>query len=203
MALKLDMSKAYDRVEWTFLEKIILKLGFQNSWVSLIMECITTVTYSIMVNGEPQSMITPTRGIRQRDPLSPYCFLFCAEGLDAILWKAANDGDITGFSLCRRGSKLTHLFFADDRLLFCKATLVECEQTENILNIYEVASGQMVNKEKTTIFFSRNTDDATQEAIKVSLSLPTIQHCEKYLGLPSFVGRNKKACFTHIKERIW
>ena len=53
MALKLDMSKAYDRVEWTFLEKIILKLGFQNSWVSLIMECITTVTYSIMVNGEP------------------------------------------------------------------------------------------------------------------------------------------------------
>ena len=85
MALKLDMSKAYDRVEWTFLEKIILKLGFQNSWVSLIMECITTVTYSIMVNGEPQGMITLTRGIRQRDPLSPYFFLFCVEGLDAIL----------------------------------------------------------------------------------------------------------------------
>ena len=52
MALKLDMSKAYDRVEWIFLEKILLKLGFQNSWVSLIMECITTVTYSIMVNGK-------------------------------------------------------------------------------------------------------------------------------------------------------
>ena len=64
MALKLDMSKAYDRVEWTFLEKIILKLGFQNSWVSLIMECITMVTYSIMINGEPQGMITPTKGIR-------------------------------------------------------------------------------------------------------------------------------------------
>ena len=79
--------------------------------------------------------------------------------------------------------------------------MVECEQIKNILNIYEAASGQMVNK--TTLFFSRNTDDATQEAIKVSLGLLAIQHYEKYCGLPSFVGRNKKACFTHIKERIW
>jgi len=71
MALKLDMSKAYDRVEWIVLEKILLKLGFQNSWVSLIMECITTVTYSILVNGEPQGMITSTRGLRQGDPQSP------------------------------------------------------------------------------------------------------------------------------------
>ena len=91
-----------------------MKLGFQNSWVSLIMECITTVTYSIMVNGEPQGMITPTRGLRQGDPLSPYLFLFCAEGLDAVLRRVANDGEINGFSLCRRGPKITHLFFADD-----------------------------------------------------------------------------------------
>ena len=85
MALKLDMSKAYDRVEWIFLDKILLKLGFQNSWVSLIMECISTVTYSILVNGEPQGMITSTRGLRQGDPQSPYLFLLCAEGLHAIL----------------------------------------------------------------------------------------------------------------------
>ena len=162
MALKLDMSTAYDRVEWIFLEKIHLKMGFQNSWVSLIMECITTVTYSIMVNGEPQGMITPTRGLRQGDPLSPYLFLFCVEGLDAILRRAANNGDINGFSLCKRGPKITHLFFADDCLLFCKATLAKCEKIKNILNTHEATFDQMVNKDKTTLFFSRNTNDATQ-----------------------------------------
>ena len=63
MAMKLDMSKAYDRVEWCFLEQILLKLGFQELWVALIMECITTVSYSILVNGEPRGMIKPSKGL--------------------------------------------------------------------------------------------------------------------------------------------
>ena len=85
MAMKLNMSKAYDKMEWCFLEQILLKLGFQESWVALIMKCITTVSYSILVNGEPKGMIKPSRGLRQRDPLSPYLFLFCAKGLNALL----------------------------------------------------------------------------------------------------------------------
>ena len=145
MALKLDMSKAYDQVEWAFLEKILLKMGFQNSWVSLIMECITMVSYSILVNGEPQGMIVPTRGLRQGDSLSPYLFLFCAEGLNVLLRKVADDGCIHGFSIGRRGPKLTHLFFADDCLLFCRFPLTECDKIKELLALYEAASSQMVN----------------------------------------------------------
>ena len=203
LALKLNMSKAYDRVKWVFLKNILLRLGFQQSWVDLIMECVTTVSYSILVNGEPKGMIYPTRGIRQEDPFSPYLFLFYAEGLNAILRKASIGGEIEGFSLCRRGPKITHLFFADDCLLFCRSTLAECEKIKELLPIYEAASGQMVNKDKTTLFFSKKTDDESQEVIKQSLDVQAIQHYEKYLGQPFFMRKNKKACFTLVKERIW
>ena len=148
-------------------------------------------------------MIKPSRGLRQGDLLPPYLFLFCAEGLNAILRQATEAGDIQGFSIRRRGPKLTHLFFADDCLLFCRSTLDECEEIQELLALYESASRQTVNKDKTTLFFSRNTDEDIKETIKLSLGVLAIQHYEKYLGLPSFVGRNKKACFTQIKERIW
>ena len=132
MALKLDMSKAYDRVEWVFLEKILLKMGFQDTWVAMIMQCITTVSYSILVNGRPTGLIYPSQGLRQGDPLSPFLFLFCAEGLNALLCQAANNGEIRGYSICRADSKITHLFFVDDCLLFCRATSIECAKIQSI-----------------------------------------------------------------------
>ena len=167
------------------------------------MECITAMSYSILMNGEPKGVIVPSHGLRQGDPLSPYLFLFCVEGLNALLRTAADEGVINGFSFCRNGPKLTHLFFADDCLVFCRSTLEEYHKIQELFAIYETASGQMINKEKTTLFFSRNTDEATQEALKVALSVSVIRHYEKYLGLPSFVGQDRNACFTQIKERIW
>ena len=118
MAMKLDMRKAYDLVEWSYLGKIMEKLDFCDRWVSLVLECITTVSCSILVNGEPKGDIRPSRGLRQGDPLSPYLFLLCSEGLNRMLQKAASNDTIRVFSLCKRGPKISHLFFADDTLLF-------------------------------------------------------------------------------------
>ena len=76
MAMKLDMSKAYDRVEWLFLEQLMLKMGFHAKWVGLVMETVKTVSYSILINGELKRFVTPTSRIKQGDSLSPYLFLF-------------------------------------------------------------------------------------------------------------------------------
>ena len=94
-------------------------MGFHPTWIGWILECIQSVTYSILVNGEPKVHIIPSRGIRQGDPLSPYLFLLCSEGLNGVIQHAVDGGLIEGFSLCRTGPKICHLFFADDSLLFC------------------------------------------------------------------------------------
>ena len=142
MAIKLDMSKVYDRVEWSYLQSVMEKMGFTKHWISLMMLCVKTVTYSILVNGEPKGMIIPSRGIRQRDPLSPFLFLLCTEGLNGLLNKAAHQGYIKDYSLYRNRPHLTHLFFTDDSLLFCRANIEECQRVLDILDVYGRCSGQ-------------------------------------------------------------
>ena len=137
MAMKLDMSKAYDQVEWSYLGKIMEKMGFCERWVSLVLECISTVSYLILVNGETKGDIRPSRGLRQGDPLSLYLFLLCSEGLNRMLQQAASNDKIRGFSLCKRGPKISHLFFADDSLLICRTSMVDSQAIQDILSLYE------------------------------------------------------------------
>ena len=203
MVMKLDMSKAYDWVEWSYLVKIMEKLGFCEKWLSLVYECISTVSYSILVNGEPRGDIRPSRGIRQGDPLSPYFFLLCLESLNRMLQQAASNDSIRGFSLCKRGPRISHLFFADDSVLFCRATMSDLLAVQDILSLYEEASGQKLNREKTNIFFSRAAKEETKAEISNFLQVPEVREYEKYLGLPAMVGRNRKASLNFIKERVW
>ena len=120
-----------------------------------------------------------------------------------LLEKAERDGEIHGVSVCRGAPRVSHLFFADDSILFAKATLQECSRVADIISKYERASGQMVNLSKTEVAFSKNVTADRRRDIIETLGVREVDRHEKYLGLPTIIGRSKKAVFACLKERIW
>lgn len=135
------------------------------------MRCVTTVTYRIKVNNEYTGRIVPGWGLCQGDPLSPYLFILCAEGFSTMLQKAEEEGRLEGIKVCRDAPRVNHLFFADDSL-------------KRILEVYERASGEMINRDKSSVFFSPNTGDQVKSEIREVLSINQIARSERYLGLP-------------------
>ena len=203
MALKLDISKAYDRIEWSFLEQMLRGLGFAEEWIHWIMMCVTTVSYSFKLNGETVGFVQPKRGIRQGDPLSTFLFVLCAEGLSALFdsWEA--QGRIQGIKVCKEAPSVPHLFFADDSFIFVRSSLQECLQVKELLRSYEQTSGQAVNLTKSSVAFSNNLTEFDVQLLADCLGMEMVDFHERYLGLPVLVGRSKKATFAYIKDRLW
>jgi hypothetical protein len=200
-ALKLDMSKAYDRVEWTYLFGIMERMGFKKKWIDLIRKCVTTTSFSVIFNGEPLEKFKPTRGIRQGDPISPYLFLLCAKGLSCLLNK--NNDQEKGIVVAKNAPKISHLLFADDSLLFFKANANGAEEIKMLLNAYCDASGQRINYEKSSIFFSKKCSNNLKEAVKEKIHVSNEALTERYLGLPTDVGRSKGGAFKYLKDQVW
>lgn len=156
MALKLDMSKAYDRVEWNFLRAMLEKFGFDRKLVNLLLECVTSARYRINHAGKEFGLIEPGRGIRQGDPLSSYIFLICMEGLTALIQENERRKNIKGIKVARGAPVLSHMFFADDSYIYCQANREAANKVISMLQMYEKASGQKLNAIKSSVFFSSN-----------------------------------------------
>lgn len=125
----------------------MIRLGFDINWVDLILRCISTASFSILINSEQKGCFGASRGLWQGDPLSPYLFLLVAEGLSFLISKANSEGRVTGIS-CSNGPGISHLLFADNSLIFCRADERELVSLKNILKIYEEASGECINLSK-------------------------------------------------------
>ena len=135
-------------MEWDFVEVVLSKLGFVEKWIKWIMESVRTVSYSLIINGKSTPRFYPTRGIRQRNSLSPYLFLFVVYVLSRMIHKRAQARVIEGLKLSRFCLELTHIFLIDDSLFFLKVNEGNCQKMVKCIQKYCRASGQKVNLEK-------------------------------------------------------
>lgn len=202
MSVKTDISKAYDRIEWRFLEAVLIKKGFAPKWVQWIMECVCSVSFSVLINGSPFGNFEPTRGLRQGDPLSPSLYILCADVLSSLMSEAVREGRIQGICVSNRGPAVSHLLFADDSLFFLKADHKNSSNLLKIFKEYGEASGQIINFDKSSITFGSKVYQATRERIMNTLQIPKVGGGGKYLGLPEQFGRKKKEMLQYIHDQL-
>ena len=158
MFLKMDMEKAFDRMEWSFLLAILKQLGFSSIWIAWVRICISSASFSISLNGSPYGHFTSERGLRQGDPLSPFHFILGSEALSRLLLSEESKGSLKGLRIARNCAPINHLLFVDDLILFRKASISEAACFKSCLDKYCCWSGQSINASKSSICLSRNTN---------------------------------------------
>lgn len=155
MAIKIDMEIAFHRIKWPFLLETMKRLGFDSTWVNWISQCISTISFSTLVNGKPYGNFRPRRGIRQGDPLSPFLFLIAIEALSRLLTREESRGNIHGIKMSRGCPTFIHSLFANNLFIFARANDENLLLIFSHLDTYQKWSGQCINRQKSVIFLAK------------------------------------------------
>lgn len=198
--LKVDLKKAYDRLEWSFIEDTLVDAGMPNKLVDIIMRLVSGGSCKLLWNGEITDEIKISRGLRQGDPLSPYLFVLCMERLGHWVAMKVEEGSLKPVRALRNGPGLSFLFFADDLILFSE--VVE----EQVMCLIEGrrhfcrASGQRVNYSKSAMFLSPNVAVEKAKSLSNKAGIPLTDYLGRYLGYQLLHGgRNKSAHLELVK----
>jgi len=200
---KLDIEKAYDHVNWDFLLYMLRRCGFGERWCSWIAHCISSVRFSVLVNGSPTGIFGSSRGLRQGDPLSPLLFVIVMEAFSKLFYVTVQRGFLSGFSVGSSSNgviNISHLLFADDTLVFCGASPEHLLYLRMLLLSFEAVSGLKINLDKSVLVpvgFVDNMDDLAGILGCGVSSLPL-----KYLGLPLGAPFKNKSSWDEVVGKI-
>jgi hypothetical protein len=198
---KLDMEKAYDHVDWNFILYLLKRCGFGERWCSWIKHCISSVRFSVLINGSPSGFFGSSRGVRQGDPLSPFLFVLVMEAFSRMITSIYSRGLILGFSVGSRGHnrvEVSHLLFADDTLVFCGADDSQIRYMGALLVCFEAVSGLKVNLSKSALILVGSLVEVDQLA--GGLGCGTADLPLKYLGLPLGASFKLKAMWKDLED---
>uniref|UniRef100_A0A2N9G4U0 Reverse transcriptase domain-containing protein n=1 Tax=Fagus sylvatica TaxID=28930 RepID=A0A2N9G4U0_FAGSY len=200
---KLDLEKAYDHVNWGFLDYMLRRCGFSEKWRTWIFFCVSTARFSVLVNGTPCGFFGSTRGIRQGDPLSPLLFVIVMEAMSRMLDREVGGGFISGFPVGSKASSflmVSHLLFADDTLIFCEADPNQILHLDFLLTWFQAVSGLKVNLTKSEMVVVGDVPHIGGLANILGCQILTLPM--KYLGLPLGAKFNAKEVWNEVLEKM-
>ncbi|XP_027096071.1 uncharacterized protein [Coffea arabica] len=202
IVLKLDMTKAYDRVSWPFLLQVLRRFGFGVRWIDMIWRLISNVWFSVLINGATQGFFKSSRGLRQGDPISPGLFVISAEVLSRLLNSLLLSKGFKPFKVPPGCPSITHLAYADDVIIFSSGLKRSIQLVMNVLHSYVSVSGQKVNHQKSCFLLHSTIPRVRKSMVAEITGFQPREFPVKYLGCPLYVGRRKKCYFSEICDSI-
>lgn len=202
MVIKLDVAKAYDRVYWFFLIKVLKKMGFSNGFVDIIWRLISNNWYSVLINGQSHGFFHSTRGVKQGDPLSPILFILSAEVLSRAINSLFENGLFVGYGLPKWSANLNHFVYVDDAIIFSSTNKYSLERIMGTLQEYESESGQKVNREKSAFYVYQKEASSMSLQTEQCLGIPKVQYPMKYLGCHITHCRKRKEHYSYLIKKV-
>ncbi|XP_057793119.1 uncharacterized protein LOC131009729 [Salvia miltiorrhiza] len=202
MACKIDIRKAFDTMRWDFILKVFRVLGFHEKYIHWLSIIFSSARISILYNGHLSGYFACTRGVRQGDPLSPIIFGIAEDMLSHLILNCVAARRLTPMSFSRATLFPTHLLYADDVLIFCRASIRNAKTIRHILEYYGELSGQVCSLEKSRIYFAKGVSSSLKRGINRVLSFTQGSDRVTYLGAPLFVGKPRASHLMSIKDRI-
>lgn len=197
MIVKLDLEKAYDRLEWSFIKGMLRFFNFPENITKLIMNYITTTSINVLFNGGRLDGFQPSRGIRQGDKISPSMFILCLEYLSRVIDKEVTQGNWRGIRLPRGLFTLSHLFSADDLIISSRADMKSSQTLWRVLQTFCATSVSASEKS-----FSGNTNLERRHRLARMLELGETEQLGRYLGFPMEMRATDNRSFNIIIDRV-